>query len=124
MNALNCSKSIAQGLLVAATGALFCLSAQASSKISKSEYEQIKSSAKTNYDASLEKCKSLSGNAADVCKLQAKLDETKAISIAEARHKGTAKATYEARKEIADAQYKVNKELCDDKAGKIGRAHV
>jgi hypothetical protein len=117
MKAPSFSKSFAQGLVCAASGLVLCVSAQAASKISKADFDQTKATATSHYDASLEQCKSLSGNAKDVCKAQAKLEETKAISMAEARYKATAKATYSARKDIADAQYALGKEVCDDKAG-------
>lgn len=111
------SRSVAQGLVFVASSLAFCVSAQAASQISKAEFDQIKATAKSHHDTALDQCKPLSGNAYDVCKARAKLQETTALSTAEARYKATPKAAYSARKDIADAKYALGKEICDDKAG-------
>jgi hypothetical protein len=59
----------------------------------------------------------MSGNAKDVCVLEAKAARDKAIAQADATHKGTPKAHLDARRVAARADYKVAVERCDDKAG-------
>ena len=59
----------------------------------------------------------MSGNAKDVCVAEAKASRTKTEEEAAAMYKGTAKAREHARHEIAEADYKVAKERCDDKTG-------
>lgn len=107
--------------LVLATGGLFlCGAGQAAmtaKETPKETFAQVKAEAKMHYETELTKCKQLSGNAEDICKSEASLHRVTAISTAEARMKGTPKAAYEARKDIADAQYDLAKEKCDDKAG-------
>ena len=57
------------------------------------------------------------GNAKDVCVLEAKAARTKTEEEAEAAYKDTPKAREHAAHEIAEADYKVAKERCDDKTG-------
>src|SRR5260221_671500 len=64
-----------------------------------------------------EKCKSLSGNAKDVCHKEAKGNEKVAKAELEAKRKGTPHAMYDVAKEKADATYEVAKEKCDDLKG-------
>ena len=56
-------------------------------------------------------------NAKDICVAEAKAARTRTEVDAEAVYKGTPKAREHAVKEIAEADYKVAKERCDDKAG-------
>lgn len=115
------STSIQSVLLCAATGLGMSMPAHAQTParttVSKAELEEIKVAAESKYHAALDKCKLLSGNANDVCKATAKLDRTSSVAVAEARHAGTPKAAYVARKDMADARYALAKEVCDDKAG-------
>ncbi len=59
----------------------------------------------------------MSGNAKDVCVLEAKAARIKTEEEAEATYKDTPKAREHATHEIAEADYKVAKERCDDKTG-------
>ncbi|MCE9660524.1 MAG: hypothetical protein K8R60_18510 [Burkholderiales bacterium] len=83
----------------------------------KPTYDQAKASAKAAYETDKKACDSLSGNANDICVAEAKAKRTRVDENAEAAYKNTPKAREHAIHEIADADYKVAKERCDDKAG-------
>ena len=89
----------------------------ADTKGDKAGYDQAKASAKADYDTDKKACDSLSGNAKDICVAEAKAKRTRVDEKAEAAYKNTPKAREHAIHEIADADYKVAKERCDDKAG-------
>ncbi|HEV7856837.1 MAG TPA: hypothetical protein VGO72_07750, partial [Herminiimonas sp.] len=62
-------------------------------------------------------CNSLKDNAKDICQKDAKAARVKTEAEAEANYKGTAKAHKKALMDIADANYAVAKEKCDDLKG-------
>lgn len=102
--------------LAAAAGALVMTMA-AHAEGNKAVYEQARSTAKAEYDAARQQCKSLAGNAKDVCVAEAKLARTRAEAQAEAIYKATPEARREAADDAADAQYELARERCDDKGG-------
>ena len=65
------------------------------------------------------RCDGLSGNAKDICMAQAKGAKNVARRNLEARHKGTAKAQYDARVARADTDHEVAKEKCDEYSGEL-----
>ena len=83
----------------------------------KTAYDSAKASAKTTYESASKACDAMSGNAKDVCVLEAKAARVKTEEEAEATYKNTPKAREHATHEIAEANYKVAKERCDDKTG-------
>jgi hypothetical protein len=83
----------------------------------KGAYDSAKASAKSTYEAAKAKCDALSDNAKDICVAEAKAARTRTDENAEAAYKNTPKAREHAIHEIAEADYKVAKERCDDKAG-------
>ena len=83
----------------------------------KTAYDSAKASAKSTYEAAKAKCDALSGNAKDICVAEAKAARTRTDEQAEAAYKNTPKAREHAVHEIAEADYKVAKERCDDKTG-------
>ena len=83
----------------------------------KEAYNQAKASAKATYEAAKTKCDALKDNAKDICVAEAKAARTRTEVDAEAVYKGTPKAREHAIHEIAEADYKVAKERCDDKTG-------
>jgi len=107
--------SLARAAAICCGAAMFCASASAAGD--KTAYEQAKSSAKATYDADKKACDSMTGNAKDICGAEAKAKETKTEMNAEAAWKDTPKARADATHEIAEADYKVAKERCDDMAG-------
>jgi hypothetical protein len=83
----------------------------------KTAYDNAKASAKASYESTTKSCDAMSGNAKDVCVLEAKAARVKTEEEAEAAYKNTPKAREHATHEIAEANYKVAKERCDDKTG-------
>ena len=83
----------------------------------KTVYEQARSTAKADYDAARKQCNTLSGNAKDVCVAEARLERTKAESRAKATYEGTPRAQRNAADEVAEAEYELAEERCDDKGG-------
>jgi hypothetical protein len=85
--------------------------------MSRDAYSQEKSRIDAAYKADIAACKSLSGNAKDVCEVTAKGHRDVAKAEAEASYKHTAKARYDARVAKVEADYKLAKEKCDDLNG-------
>ncbi len=83
----------------------------------KTAYDSAKASAKSAYEATKAKCDAMNGNAKDICVAEAKASRTRTDEEAEAGYKNTPKARAHAINEIAEADYKVAKERCDDKTG-------
>jgi len=83
----------------------------------KTAYDSAKASAKSTYEAAKAKCDALKDNAKDICVAEAKAARTRTDENAEAAYKNTPKAREHAIHEIAEADYKVAKERCDDKTG-------
>jgi hypothetical protein len=109
--------SLARAAALCAGAVLFAGGASAADTGNKATYDQAKASAKAAYDADKKACDSLNGNAKDICVAQAKAKRTRVEENAEAAYKNTPKAREEAIHEIAEADYEVAKERCDDKAG-------
>jgi hypothetical protein len=92
-------------------------SAFAQDRMTRDAYKAEKDRIEAEYKAAKEACNKLSGNAEDVCKVQAKGNERIAVAELDAKNKGTAKARTDARVVRAEAQYDVAKEKCDDLSG-------
>lgn len=85
--------------------------------MTKDSYKSTTRQIDATFKADKEQCKSLKGNAKDVCMAEAKAKQNIAKADAEADYKNTDKARADARKTRADAEYSVAKEKCDDLAG-------
>jgi len=106
-------RCLAAGLAALALG----FASNAMSAGDKVAYKAAEDSAKATYDSAKKACDSLSGNAKDVCVLEAKGTRDKTIAEAEATEKGTPKAHRDAREAAIKADYNVAKEKCDDLGG-------
>ena len=80
------------------------------SKDYRAQHEAIE----TEYKADKAKCKSLSGNAKDVCMKEAQGKEKVALAELTAKRKGTPNAQYDVLVAKAKAAYEVAQERCDD----------
>ncbi len=109
--------SLARAIAICAGALVFAGTAGAADKGDKAAYDQAKASAKAAYDADKKACDSLKDNAKDICVAEAKAKRTRVDENAEATYKNTPKAREHAIHEIAEANYKVAKERCDDKNG-------
>ena len=109
--------SLARAVAICAGAVVFAGTAGAADKGDKGTYDQAKASAKAAYDTDKKACDSLNGNAKDICVAEAKAKRVRVDENAEAAYKNTPKAREHAAHEIAEADYNVAKERCDDKAG-------
>jgi hypothetical protein len=100
-----------------AAGAFCATSAIAAGSITKEAYASEKDRISAEYKTDAARCSSLSGNAKDICKAEAKGKQKAAKADAYAAYKGTDKAATDAIIARADADYSVAKEKCDDLAG-------
>ena len=116
MSKLSLALMAAAGLTLAGAGQAATMSTHAST-MSKDAHDAAYKSATEQYKADKDACKSMTGNAKDVCMEQAKGKEKVAKAEADAAYKGTPKARESARVARADADYKVSKEKCDDLTG-------
>lgn len=89
----------------------------AQAAMSEAQYDAAVKAADARLKTDKEKCSTLSGNAEDVCKAQAEAEHTRLTEQAKAEMKGTSKARLDAAEEVAEANYKVAKERCDDFSG-------
>jgi hypothetical protein len=101
-----------------ATALLFSAGAHAA-EMTKAEYKSGNDRIALDYKAAKEACKSLSGNAADVCKLQAAGQSKTAKADLTATYKPSIDSRYKAAVARAKADYAVAKERCDDLAGNV-----
>jgi len=83
----------------------------------KNARDQAIKAADAQYKTDKEACKSMSGNAKDICMEEAKGKEKVAKADAKAAYENTPRARENARLARAEAQYDVAKEKCDDLTG-------
>ena len=102
--------------MMAAAGLTLAGAAQAAT-MTKDQRDAAYKEAAATYKADKDACKSMTGNAKDVCMEQAKGKEKVAKAEADAAYKATPKARENARQAHADADYNVAKEKCDDLSG-------
>lgn len=79
-------------------------------------YRQQAAKAESDYKMARDNCKSQSGNAKDVCQYEAKAARARAMVDATAQYKDDSRALEKARVALAEAEYDVAKEKCDDAA--------
>ena len=111
------NKKLINLLAVAGIACAGSMAAGAATGISKDAYNAQKDQAKAQYKSDEAACTAMSGNAKDVCELQAKGKRDVALADAEAAYKNTPSARYDARAARVEATYSVAKEKCDDLAG-------
>jgi hypothetical protein len=85
--------------------------------ITKEEFKASKEKIGEQHKVAKAACKSLSGNASDICEVEAKGKEKVAIAELDATYKPSLKSHYEVQVVKAEADYALAKEHCDDKAG-------
>jgi hypothetical protein len=111
------SKKLMSLLAIAGIACAGSMAASAETGISKDAYNTQKDQAKAQYKLDDASCKAMSGNAKDICELQAKGKRDVALADSEAAYKNTPSARYDARVARVEATYNVAKEKCDDLAG-------
>lgn len=103
--------------LLAVTTLAFSTGAMAQQVMSKDTFKAGEKNIEAEYKAAKTVCNSLAANAKDICVAQAKGREKVAKAELEANYKPSQKANYGLRVAKAEADYKVAKEMCDDRAG-------
>lgn len=85
--------------------------------ISQDEYKREKDRVEADAKAAKEKCKSMSGNAKDICQAEAKGTEKLAKKELDFKKNPNDKNRYDADKMKAEVAYEVAKEKCEDQKG-------
>ena len=109
-----------KNLKLAAIATSLCLAFSAAAvgaPLSKAQYQAGKDEASNKYKSDKAACRSMSGNAQDICIEEAKGRESIAKAELEAKYEPSAKHSYEVRLATAEAAYAVAKEKCDALAG-------
>jgi len=117
MKTTRVSRTVAALFAAAGMGFASVALAATNPTMSSDTYKAEKNRIDAAYKSEVAQCKSLSGNAKDVCQATAKGHRDVAKAEAEASYKNTAKARYDARVARVEADYKVAKEKCDDLGG-------
>jgi osmotically-inducible protein OsmY len=102
--------------IAAAIAISFSAGAMAQS-LSKDDYKAAKDKITNEYTSAKTACSSGTGNAKDICIVEAKGRESVAKAELEARYKPSTKATNAVTIAKAEADYATAKEKCDDKVG-------
>jgi hypothetical protein len=102
---------------VALLACCFAFAAAQAAPMSRQEQAAEKSRIEADYKAKRDTCKSLAGNAKDVCVEEAKGSEKIERAELDYRQSATASNQEKVTKARADAGYAVAKEKCDDLAG-------
>lgn len=85
--------------------------------VDNTAYKSAKEKAESDYKAAKDNCKSLKHNAKDVCKEEAKVAQARAELDATTQYQNTPKDVEKAKRKLADAEYDLAKERCDDMSG-------
>lgn len=103
-------------LLLIGTTFVIAASASAATPEAKATYDASNSKAAADYKLASTHCDGLAGNPKDICVTQAKAARVQVEADATAQYKGTVSARSSARKDIADANYNVDKAKCAGQA--------
>ena len=93
--------------------------ANAGQGISRDEYKREKDRIEAEAKAAKANCKSMHGNAKDICQAEAKANEKVAKKELDYKNKPTEKNKTDWEKMKVEAAYEVAKEKCDDASDKI-----
>ena len=111
-NLLNCTATTTLIALAAVVG----VQAVGAATISRTEYNDGKTRMSATYSADKTACNSLTSNARDVCREEAKAKEKQARAELEYSYTGKLKDQQNVAVVQANSRYDVAKERCDDKA--------
>ncbi|WP_028101793.1 BON domain-containing protein [Pseudoduganella violaceinigra] len=104
-------------ILCISLAALFSTSFAVAQAADNDAYKAAKDKAESDYKVAKDNCKTLKHNAEDVCKEEAKVALARAELDATTQHQNTAKDVEKAKRKLADAEYDLAKERCDDMSG-------
>ncbi len=109
-------KTLIAALLATAAGTSFAAPTFALNH-DPASYRNATQKANADYSAAIQKCDGMKDNDKDVCVAEAKLARNKAEATALAKYSTSPAARQKARASLADAEYALAKERCDDKSG-------
>ena len=104
-------------IVLASAGFGLISTAHAAPAEAKVSYDASMKKADVDYKMAKEACDSHKDNAKDICVKEAKVAQAKANGEAEGTYKNTDAARKKARTNLADANYELAKEKCDDMNG-------
>jgi len=104
-------------ILCISLAALFSSSVALAQNVDRNAYKAAEDKAESDYKVAKDNCKSLKHNAKDICKEEAKVTQKRAELDATTQYQNTPKDVEHARKKLADAEYDLAKERCDDMSG-------
>lgn len=104
-------------ILCISLAALFSSSVAFAQTVDNNAYKAAKDKAESDYKVAKDGCKSLKRNAEDVCKEEAKVAQARAELDATTQYQNDAKDIEKAKRKLADAEYDLAKERCDDMSG-------
>ena len=109
-------KTLIAALLATAAGVSFAAPTFALNH-DPASYRNATQKASADYNAAIQKCDGMKDNDKDICMAEAKLARNKAEATALAKYSTSPAARQKARTSLADAEYALAKERCDDKSG-------
>ena len=83
----------------------------------QSTYDAAKNSAAADYKMAITRCDGMAGNLKDICVAEARAARIQVEANAKAAYKGTVSEHSHARKDIANANYDVEKAKCENQGG-------
>lgn len=110
-------KSIFASVLALAASTSFAAAPTAALNHDPATYRNFTKQAAADYKAAAARCRDMSGNAKDVCMEEAKVARARADADAIAKYNNTPKGRTKARASVANAEYELAKEKCDDLSG-------
>jgi hypothetical protein len=108
---------VKQGLIAFAVLAGCAFAGSAGAAIPKDQYQRQLQEAQGRYKAANDTCKTLAGNARDICKVEARGNYNVAKAELNALYKPSPKSGDKVKMEKAEAAWRLASEKCDDMSG-------
>ncbi|MFZ6862224.1 hypothetical protein ACO0K7_06285 [Undibacterium sp. Ji67W] len=108
---------IAITLLLVGGSIAFTAPVLAATAEAQTTYDAAKNSAAADYKIANARCDGMAGNPKDICVAEAKAARIQVEANAKAVYKGTVSERSNARKDIANANYEVDKAKCENQGG-------
>jgi len=109
-------KKIISILMISAAG-FIASSSFAATDVAKANFKATEERAEADFKVAKAKCDALKDNAKDICVEEAKVVRTRNKAVALVTYDNTAKNHAKAAIDVADAEYVLAEEKCDDKSG-------
>ncbi|MES2500219.1 MAG: hypothetical protein V4605_07135 [Pseudomonadota bacterium] len=104
--------------LILLTGFVAFNSAAMAENMSKSQYQRLENNLETRYESAQERCDALKNNAKDICMIEAKGRRDVSKAALKASFEPTLQNEVDVRIAVAEADYAVAVEVCDDSKDK------